>query len=132
LPDSNVIFFVAAKKTKQKKPWRGAWHVWLDITATSIQKGPSDSHTTLPLLLTRSLRSSTAPVEQESQLLRFSQLETTPNQALKGRIINSLNCRLKLSDRQKQTPHYFNAGFINNLRGAAVHSATPLMLFDLR
>jgi hypothetical protein len=36
LPDSNFIFFVATKKTKQKKTWRGAWHVWLDITVTSI------------------------------------------------------------------------------------------------
>jgi hypothetical protein len=27
LPDSNVIFFVATKKTKQKKAWRCAWHV---------------------------------------------------------------------------------------------------------
>jgi hypothetical protein len=27
LPDCNFIFFVATKKTKQKKAWRGAWHV---------------------------------------------------------------------------------------------------------
>ena len=27
LPDSNVIFFVATKKTKQKKTWRCAGHV---------------------------------------------------------------------------------------------------------
>jgi len=37
LPDSNFIFFVATKKTKQKKTWRCAWHVWLDIAVTSIQ-----------------------------------------------------------------------------------------------
>jgi hypothetical protein len=37
LPDSNFIFFVATKKTKQKKTWRCAWHVWLDIPVTSIQ-----------------------------------------------------------------------------------------------
>jgi hypothetical protein len=36
LPDSNFIFFVATKKTKQKKARRGAWHVWLDITAATI------------------------------------------------------------------------------------------------
>jgi hypothetical protein len=30
LPDSNVIFFVATKQTKQKKTWRCAWHVLLD------------------------------------------------------------------------------------------------------
>jgi hypothetical protein len=30
LPDSNVIFFVATKKTKQKKTWRCAGHVLLD------------------------------------------------------------------------------------------------------
>ena len=30
LPDSNVIFFVATKKTKQKKAWRCAWHVVLE------------------------------------------------------------------------------------------------------
>jgi hypothetical protein len=29
LPDSNFIFFVATKKTKQKKTWRCAWHVLL-------------------------------------------------------------------------------------------------------
>jgi hypothetical protein len=37
LPDSNFIFFVATKKTMQKKTWRCAWHVWLDIAVTSIQ-----------------------------------------------------------------------------------------------
>jgi len=30
LPDSNFIFFVATKKTKQKKTWRCAGHVLLD------------------------------------------------------------------------------------------------------
>jgi hypothetical protein len=30
LPDSNFIFFVATKKTKQKKAWRCAWHVVLE------------------------------------------------------------------------------------------------------
>jgi hypothetical protein len=30
LPDSNFIFFVATKKTKQKKAWRCAGHVVLD------------------------------------------------------------------------------------------------------
>jgi hypothetical protein len=29
LPDSNFIFFIATKKTKQKKAWRCAWHVVL-------------------------------------------------------------------------------------------------------
>jgi hypothetical protein len=28
LPDCNFIFFVATKKAKQKKAWRGAWHVF--------------------------------------------------------------------------------------------------------
>ena len=37
LPDSNFIFFVATKKTKQKKAWRCAGHVWLVKAATSIQ-----------------------------------------------------------------------------------------------
>jgi hypothetical protein len=31
LPDSNVIFFVATKKTKQKKAWRCAEHVLLGM-----------------------------------------------------------------------------------------------------
>jgi hypothetical protein len=48
LPDSNFIFFVATKKTKQKKTWRCAWHVWLDITATSIQQRLSDNQATVP------------------------------------------------------------------------------------
>jgi hypothetical protein len=48
LPDSNFIFFVATKKTKQKKPWRCAWHVWLVITATSIQQRLSDNQATVP------------------------------------------------------------------------------------
>jgi len=48
LPDSNVIFFVATKKTKQKKTWRCAGHVWLDITATSMQQKLSDNHATDP------------------------------------------------------------------------------------
>jgi len=37
LPDSNFIFFVATKKTKQKKAWRCAGHVWFVKTATSIR-----------------------------------------------------------------------------------------------
>jgi hypothetical protein len=31
LPDSNFIFFVATKKTKQKKARRCAWHVYSSI-----------------------------------------------------------------------------------------------------
>ena len=42
LPDSNVIFFVATKKTKQKKAWRCAGHVWVEVTATAIQAKLSD------------------------------------------------------------------------------------------
>ena len=42
LPDSNFIFFVATKKTKQKKAWRCAGHVWLVKAATSIQANLSD------------------------------------------------------------------------------------------
>ena len=42
LPDSNFIFFVATKKTKQKKALRCAGHVWLVRTATSIQANLSD------------------------------------------------------------------------------------------
>jgi hypothetical protein len=30
LHDSNFIFFVATKQTKQKKTWRCDWHVSLD------------------------------------------------------------------------------------------------------
>ena len=37
LPDSNFIFFVATKKTKQKKAWRCAEHVWFVRSATSKQ-----------------------------------------------------------------------------------------------
>ena len=42
LPDSNFIFFVATKKTKQKKALRCAGHVWVVRAATSIQLGLSD------------------------------------------------------------------------------------------
>ena len=37
LPDSNFIFFVATKKTKQKKALRCAGHVWRVKAATSIR-----------------------------------------------------------------------------------------------
>jgi hypothetical protein len=48
LPDSNVIFFVATKKTKQKKTLRCAGHVWLAMAATSIQEVLPDQQSTLP------------------------------------------------------------------------------------
>jgi len=58
LPDSNVIFFVATKKTKQKKTWRCAGHVWFDMTATSIRRILIDYDYTIPMLMTRLLRAS--------------------------------------------------------------------------
>ena len=73
LPDSNVIFFVATKKTKKKKAWRCARHVWLVIEATSIQKSESDDQATDPLFLTRPLRTSTAVTDR-----RWSALTLTP------------------------------------------------------
>ena len=42
LPDGNFIFFVATKKTKQKKTWRCAGHVWRVKAATSTQVRLSD------------------------------------------------------------------------------------------
>ena len=58
LPDSNFIFFVATKKTKQKKTWRCAGHVWLDNATTSIQTGFQDKMATLPPQDPRLLRAS--------------------------------------------------------------------------
>jgi hypothetical protein len=73
LPDSNVIFFVATKKTKQKKALRCARHVWLVIAETSIHRNQSDNHATDPLFLTRPLRTSTAVTGR-----RWSDLTPTP------------------------------------------------------
>jgi hypothetical protein len=58
LPDSNVIFFVATKKTKQKKAWRCAGHVWFDMVATSIRMVLVDQESTIPPQVTRLLRAS--------------------------------------------------------------------------
>jgi len=58
LPDSNFIFFVATKKTKQKKAWRCAGHVWLVRAATSIQLGLSDKVSAYPTQDPRLLRAS--------------------------------------------------------------------------
>jgi len=48
LPDSNFIFFVATKKTKQKKALRCAGHVWLVKAATSIRMFLNDQESALP------------------------------------------------------------------------------------
>jgi len=53
LPDSNYIFFVATKKTKQKKALRCAGHVWIEMAATSIQLVLSDKVSTYLPQLTR-------------------------------------------------------------------------------
>jgi len=58
LPDSNFIFFVATKKTKQKKAWRCAGHVWRVKAATSIQILPIDQEPTFPPQDPRLLRAS--------------------------------------------------------------------------
>ena len=58
LPDSNFIFFVATKKTKQKKAWRCAGHVWLVRAATSIRIVLDDQESTLPPQKPRLLRAS--------------------------------------------------------------------------
>jgi len=58
LPDSNFIFFVATKKTKQKKALRCAGHVWLVKAATSIQIVLTDQEATLPPQDPRLLRAS--------------------------------------------------------------------------
>ena len=55
LPDSNFIFFVATKKTKQKKAWRCAGHVWLVKAATSIQAVLIDQGSRFPPQVTRLL-----------------------------------------------------------------------------
>ena len=58
LPDSNFIFFVATKKTKQKKAWRCAGHVWLVKAATSIQVVLIDQEPRFPPQDPRLLRAS--------------------------------------------------------------------------
>jgi len=58
LPDSNFIFFVATKKTKQKKAWRCAGHVWIVKAATSIRIVLIDQEPTLPPKDPRLLRAS--------------------------------------------------------------------------
>jgi len=58
LPDSNFIFFVATKKTKQKKALRCAGHVWLVKAATSIRNVLVEQNPTLPPQVTRLLRAS--------------------------------------------------------------------------
>jgi hypothetical protein len=63
LPDSNFIFFVATKKTKQKKALRCAGHVWVEVAATSNQANPSDSSSTYPSQDPRLLRASPAVVD---------------------------------------------------------------------
>jgi len=59
LPDSNFIFFVATKKTKQKKALRCAGHIWLGKVETSIQVVLTDQESTFPPQVTRLLRAST-------------------------------------------------------------------------
>jgi len=58
LPDSNFIFFVATKKTKQKKAWRCAEHVWGAKAAISIRVVLIDQESTIPSQVTRLLRAS--------------------------------------------------------------------------
>ena len=58
LPDSNFIFFVATKKTKQKKALRCARHVWLVKAATSIRILLVDQGPSFPPQVTRLLRAS--------------------------------------------------------------------------
>ena len=58
LPDSNFIFFVATKKTKQKKALRCAGHVWLVRAATSIQIILIDQISRIPSQDPRLLRAS--------------------------------------------------------------------------
>ena len=58
LPDSNFIFFVATKKTKQKKALRCAGHVWFVKAAASIQGILTDQKSTLPPQDSRLLRTS--------------------------------------------------------------------------
>ena len=48
LPDSNFIFFVATKKTKQKKALRCAGHFLLVTVATSIRMVLIEQQPTLP------------------------------------------------------------------------------------
>jgi len=55
LPDSNFIFFVATKKTKQKKAWRCAGHVWFVKLATSMQMILIDQGSRFPPQETRLL-----------------------------------------------------------------------------
>ena len=58
LPDSNFIFFVATKKTKQKKALRCAGHVWFVRTAKSIRMVLIDHMSTFPPQDPRLLRAS--------------------------------------------------------------------------
>ena len=58
MPDSNFIFFVATKKTKQKKALRCAGHVWLVKAATSIRNVLVEQNPTFPPQVTRLLRAS--------------------------------------------------------------------------
>ena len=58
LPDSNFIFFVVTKKTKQKKALRCAWHILLVSAAASIQLVLNDYESTLPSQNPRLLRAS--------------------------------------------------------------------------
>ena len=58
MPDSNFIFFVATKKTKQKKALRCAGHVWRVRAATSIRNVLVEQNPTLPSQVTRLLRAS--------------------------------------------------------------------------
>jgi len=58
LPDNNFIFFVSTKKTKQKKTWRCAGHVWLVKAAASIRILLVDQGPSFPPQVTRLLRAS--------------------------------------------------------------------------
>jgi hypothetical protein len=41
-------FLCGGKENEAKETWRCAWHVWLEITATSIQQRLSDNQATVP------------------------------------------------------------------------------------
>ena len=58
MPDSNFIFFIATKKTKQKKALRCAGHVLFGRSATSIQVVLIDQEFALPPQDPRLLRPS--------------------------------------------------------------------------
>ena len=92
LPDSNVIFFVATKKTKQKKAWRCAGHAWRVKAATSIQVLPIDQEPTFPPQDPRLLRGSPFVVDCSGRyFFSFCPLGYTAREApITGRLIKLL------------------------------------------